>query len=46
VLEERDDLEAEYVRLIVRHGIRAMPAFLPSTLTDADLRALTDYLTR
>jgi mono/diheme cytochrome c family protein len=46
VLEERTDLTAEYVRHIVRHGIKAMPAFVPSQITDDQLNALTDYLTR
>ena len=44
VLTERDDLPAEYVRMIVRQGLRAMPAFVPSDLTDAQLEALTQYL--
>ena len=46
VLEERPDLTPEYVRHVVRHGLKAMPAFVPSDLTDAQLQELTDYLTR
>jgi hypothetical protein len=32
--------------MIVRQGLKAMPAFVPSDLTDAQLKALTDYVTR
>lgn len=46
VLEERKDLTADYVRHIVRHGLKAMPAFVPSQITDDQLNALTDYLSR
>jgi len=46
LLTERDDLPAVYIQYVVRHGLRAMPAFVPSDLTDAQLQALTDYLTR
>ena len=44
LLTERDDLPAEYIRMIVRQGLKAMPAFVPSDLTDAQLQALADYL--
>jgi mono/diheme cytochrome c family protein len=46
LLAERGDLPAAYIEVIVRNGLRAMPAFVPSDLTDAQLRALTDFLTR
>jgi len=46
LLTERNDLPAVYIQYVVRHGLRAMPAFVPSDLTDAQLQALTDYLTR
>jgi mono/diheme cytochrome c family protein len=46
LLTERRDLPPEYIRIVVRHGLRAMPAFVPSDLTDTQLQALTDYLTR
>jgi mono/diheme cytochrome c family protein len=46
LLTERKDLPPEYIRIVVRHGLRAMPAFVPSDLTDAQLQALTEYLTR
>jgi mono/diheme cytochrome c family protein len=45
LLTERKDLPPEYIRIVVRHGLRAMPAFVPSDLTDAQLQALTEYLT-
>ena len=44
LLTERDDLPPEYIRMIVRQGLKAMPAFVPSDLTDAQLRALAEYL--
>jgi mono/diheme cytochrome c family protein len=44
VLEDREDLTAEYVKHIVRHGLRAMPPFVPADITDDQLEALTDYL--
>lgn len=46
LLTERDDLTAEYVEFVVRHGLKSMPAFVPSDLTEARLKVLTDYLTR
>jgi len=44
VLEERKDLTADYIHKIVRNGLMAMPAFLPTDLTDAQLDALSGYL--
>lgn len=44
LLTEREDLPAAYIETIVRKGLRAMPAFVPSDLTDAQLKALTDFL--
>jgi mono/diheme cytochrome c family protein len=46
LLTERKDLTADYVQFVVRHGLKAMPAFVPSDLTDAQLQALTEYLTK
>ena len=46
MLTERNDLRPPYIQYVVRHGLKAMPAFLPSDLTDAQLEALADYLTR
>lgn len=44
VLEERDDLNADYIRYIVRNGLRAMPPFKPTNITNEELKALADYL--
>lgn len=44
VLEERDNLTADYVKYIVRNGLNAMPPFKPTNITDRELDALADYL--
>lgn len=44
VLVERKDLAAEYIRYVVRNGLKSMPGFYPSDLTEAQLEALTEYL--
>jgi mono/diheme cytochrome c family protein len=46
LLTEREDLPAVYIEAIVRNGLRAMPPFVPSDLTDTQLKALTEFLTR
>ncbi len=46
LLTERDDLPAVYIEYVVRHGLKAMPPFVPSDLTDAQLQTLIDYLTK
>jgi mono/diheme cytochrome c family protein len=46
LLTERKDLAPLYVTHVVRHGLKAMPAFVPSDLNDAQLKALTDYLAK
>lgn len=46
LLTERDDLPPVYIQMIVRQGLKAMPAFVPSDLNDAQLQALVEYLTR
>ncbi|MFC3098675.1 c-type cytochrome [Alteraurantiacibacter palmitatis] len=43
-LERRSDLPAPLLRLFVRRGAGAMPAFRPSELTDAEIVAIADYL--
>ncbi len=45
LLTERKDLAPDYVEYIVRHGLKAMPAFAPSDLDAAKLKALVAYLT-
>jgi mono/diheme cytochrome c family protein len=44
LLAERSDLAPEYVRYVVRNGLRAMPPFVPSELTEQQLEALTEFL--
>lgn len=46
LLTERNDLVAPYIEFVVRNGLRAMPGFVPSDLTETQLDALTEYLTR
>ena len=46
LLTERTDLTPEYIKFIVRHGLRSMPPFVPSDLTDAKLEALTGFLVK
>jgi hypothetical protein len=44
LLTERTDLTSEYITFIVRHGLRSMPPFVPSDLTDTKLKALVGFL--
>src|SRR5690606_28948887 len=44
LLEERTDLNAEYVRTVVRQGIQSMPRFSRAELPDADLDRIAQYL--
>ena len=44
LLEARDNLPAPYVIVAVRQGIGNMPALPRGELSDADLRAIADYL--
>jgi mono/diheme cytochrome c family protein len=46
LLAERKDLAPDYVEAIVRHGLKSMPPFAPSDLTDAKLKALVQFLTK
>jgi len=46
LLTQRTDLAPEYIQYIVRHGLRSMPPFVPSDVTDAKLEALVTFLTR
>jgi mono/diheme cytochrome c family protein len=45
-LEQRTDLTADFVKVIVRGGLNSMPFFRPTELSNDDLSALTGYLTR
>ncbi|HEX7080400.1 MAG TPA: cytochrome c [Gammaproteobacteria bacterium] len=45
-LERRTDLTPEYIEAVVRDGLRSMPFFRPTEVSDEDLEALAAYLTR
>ncbi len=45
-LEARTDLTPEFIAAVVRDGLRSMPFFRPTELSDDDLEALAAYLTR
>jgi mono/diheme cytochrome c family protein len=46
VLTERTDLDAAYIRTIVRSGLASMPAYTPTDLSEEQIRAIAAYLTR
>lgn len=46
VLEQRRDLTPEVIGYFVRHGVSIMPTFRKTEITDAELAAMTRYLTR
>ena len=46
ILENRTDLQPEYIETIVRHGINAMPPFKPTVITDDELAKLAKYLSK
>ena len=46
LLTQRTDLAPEYIEYIVRHGLKSMPPFVPSDLTEAKLKALIAFLTK
>jgi mono/diheme cytochrome c family protein len=46
LLEKRSDLKADYVKVVVRHGLVEMPPFRPTEIDDAALGQLADYLAR
>lgn len=45
VLEDRTDLTAPVIAYFVRNGVAWMPPFRPTEISDADLVALSAYLT-
>jgi (+)-pinoresinol hydroxylase len=45
-LEERTDLTPETVSLFVRQGVLIMPPFRKTEITDTELQALGEYLTK
>ena len=46
LLEEHDNLTAEYLEYIVRHGSGPMPIFRKTEISDAEMDALSAYLMR
>ena len=46
LLEQRTDLVGPYVKTVVRAGMGSMPPFRRTELSDADVDAIVDYLTR
>ena len=46
LLIQRTDLAPDYIEYVVRHGLRSMPPFVPSDLTDVKLKALIGFLTK
>jgi mono/diheme cytochrome c family protein len=46
VLLERTDMTPQTIRFFVRNGVSVMPFFRKTEISDADLAALSAYLTR
>jgi mono/diheme cytochrome c family protein len=46
LLTERTNLSIDYIEYVVRHGLRSMPPFVPSDLTEAKLKALVAFLVK
>lgn len=46
VLEQRTDLTPDVISYFVRNGVSIMPTFRKTEITDAELAALTKYLTQ
>lgn len=46
LLTERDDLNSEYIRVVVRRGLDEMPSFRITEINEAELSALVDFLAR
>jgi mono/diheme cytochrome c family protein len=45
-LEARTDLDASYIRFVVRHGLNMMPLSRKTEISDGDLDDVATYLTR
>lgn len=45
-LTKRTDLQADYVKAVIRNGLMNMPAFSRVELTDAEADSIAAYLTR
>ena len=46
LLEDRTDLVPEFIKVIVRQGVSFMPHFRKTEISDAELEAITAFLTR
>jgi (+)-pinoresinol hydroxylase len=46
VLAERKDLTPATIKIFVRHGVLFMPTFRKTEISDADLAAISAYLTK
>ena len=46
VLSDRVDLDPAYIRTVVRNGLVSMPAYTPTDLSEAEIKAVAAYLTR
>ncbi len=46
VLEERTDLTPATIKTFIRHGVLFMPTFRKTEISDADLAAISAYLTK
>ena len=46
LLTERDDLDRVYIRTIVRRGLDEMPSFRITEISEVELNALADFLSR
>lgn len=45
-LEQRTDLTADYVEMVIRHGTRAMPLFRKTEIPDQDMHDIAAYLAK
>ncbi len=46
ILEQRSDLQAEYIRLMVRRGVSYMPSFRKTEISDEELALVAAYLVK
>ena len=46
VLEDRTDLNTDYIETVVRKGMGSMPPYRKTELSPGDLDAIAEYLTR
>jgi len=46
LLENRTDLARPYVEAVIRRGVGSMPAYRRTELSDAEVKAIADYLSR